>query len=75
MAFQDGYEKNVCQLSIRAPEEELANAHLILAAPDMYEALKALIEHMIMNKGDLSRPYLADVKRMAMKALAKAEGK
>lgn len=56
------------------PDAE-ANAHLIAAAPDMYEALKELIDHMTMTKGAFARPTLADVKRMADKALAKAEGK
>ena len=52
-----------------------ANARLIAASPLMYEALKALIAHMTMAKSELGRPYLADVGRMADKALAKAEGK
>jgi len=51
-----------------------ANAHLVKAAPAMYETLKALLEHLTMPKGELGRPYMADVKRMAYKALASAEG-
>ena len=45
------------------------------AAPELYEACKMLIEHMTMDKDDSSRPYLADVKRQALKAIAKAEVK
>ena len=45
------------------------------AAPAMYEALKELLDHYYLPKSDLSRPYLADVVRLATKALAQAEGK
>ena len=47
----------------------LANAHLIAAAPDMLEALKAalsLIEIVI--------PFDGEVNRMVRNAIAKAEG-
>jgi len=45
-----------------------ANANLIVAAPDMYEALKAM--------ADIHSPYSPRVAHdMADKALAKAEGK
>ena len=47
----------------------LANAHLIAAAPDMLEALKAalsLIEIII--------PFDGEVNRMVRNAIAKAEG-
>lgn len=60
---------------VLAEVDSEANAHLIAASPDMYEALKALQEHMTMGKSELGRPYLADVGRMARKALARAEGK
>lgn len=55
-------------------KENEANAHLISAAPDMYEALKALDEY-----GNASHPYNLKLKKVAFelldKALAKAEGK
>jgi len=56
-------------------EEKLANAHLIAAAPDMYEALEDIIKqaeksHMMLP------PDLADsIKVFGKQALAKAEGK
>jgi len=49
-------------------EQDLANAHLIAASPDLYEALKALVEYQS-NYGGVA-PNLAN----AIKALAKAEG-
>ena len=69
-------------------EEQLANAHLISAAPDMYEALKELINTYVMNKdsnGIFPHPkeFIACITPegrpeywdKAIKALAKAEGK
>lgn len=52
-------------------DEEKANAHLIAAAPDMYEALVALTcsDNDVLNDG--ASPVWA----AAMKAIAKAEGK
>lgn len=47
----------------------LANAHLIAAAPDMYEALKALVEYHQKYGGVV--PNLTNANR----ALAKAEGR
>jgi len=35
-----GMVRNVCALSVRPPDETEANAHLISATPNMYEALK-----------------------------------
>ena len=67
---------NVCVNGVVVAESfgDIANAHLVKAAPAMYETLKALLEHLTMPKGELGRPYMADVKRMAYKALASAEG-
>src|SRR3990167_4516342 len=60
--------------------EQKFNAHLISAAPDMYEALK-IAEVRIHNEirhhpeaGDY-RKILQDELRQVMKALAKAEGR
>lgn len=54
------------------PEQaQEANAHLIATAPDMYEALKAIIEEC----PDPQLPYGKAVVRIATEALAKAEGK
>ena len=52
----------------RTFDEYKGNAHLIAAAPDMYEALRAM--------ADIHSPYSPRVAHdMADKALAKAEGK
>ena len=55
----------------------IANAHLIAAAPDMYEALKEISE----GKGRYSLDKLThasntidDMKALAIEAIAKAEG-
>ena len=55
-------------------EEAEANAHLIAAAPDMYEALKALTFQFA---AAVERPYPADTRvyTQANEALAKAEGR
>lgn len=58
---------NACQ-SVN-PNNPIATAKAI---KDMHEACQGLIEHMTMPKNESGRPYLADVKRMAEKALAKA---
>ena len=46
----------------------LANAHLIAAAPDMLEALKAALSLI-----EIAIPFDGEVSRMARKAIAKAE--
>lgn len=45
--------------------------YLIASAPDLYKACKALIERM----NGSERLYLADIERMAEKAIAKVGGK
>lgn len=51
-----------------------ANAHLIVAAPDMYEALKALLKpYAIPN--DATYPQYPEYWCNTLKALAKAEGR
>jgi len=54
-------------------EEAQANAHLIAAAPDMYEALKEITE--LAPRAMLKLPYAIQAVEIAEKALAKAEGK
>lgn len=51
-------------------DEARANAKLIAAAPDMYEALKEARDYLRFNKGNASPIY-----DKADKALSKAEGK
>lgn len=49
------------------PEEELANCHLICAAPAMYEALRAISSY------ELELP--SEIVKQMWEALARAEGK
>jgi hypothetical protein len=52
------------------------NAQLIAAAPDMYKALKLLLERFEEMRGKYSYPMSLDLPRVwAEKALAKTEGK
>ncbi len=53
----------------RQPDETLANACLIATAPEMYEALKAIVND------DFLKHFPRDSIEMAKKALAKTEGK
>ena len=54
-------------------DESLANANLIAAAPDMYEALKATEYTMSVDPSELmEHPITAS---MVREAIAKAEGK
>lgn len=56
-------EKDNCRRDHRDPAE--ANAHLIAAAPDLYEALEYLLNNADLTRGD---------KIVAREALAKARG-
>ena len=47
----------------------VANAHLIAAAPDMLEALKAALSLI-----EIAIPFDGEVNRMVRNAIAKAEG-
>jgi hypothetical protein len=61
---------------VRDCNELKGNAHLIAAAPDMYAALKLLMERFAEMNGKYSYPMSLDLPRVwAEKALAKAEGK
>jgi len=62
----------ICRLDgIESPRETReANAHLISAAPEMYEALEA-VKDRIEGEWELD----ADSFQLVLKALAKAEGK
>lgn len=52
-------------------EEDAANAHLIAAAPEMYEALRELCDECDHMRDDFMRSLV----RHARAALAKAEGR
>ena len=57
-------------------EEAKANAHLIAAAPDMYEALRSGVEGIRLNPRGKERDLaIRAFMFLAEKALAKAEGK
>lgn len=55
-----------------SPEEMRANAHLIAAAPELYEALAALLSR-VGNDAD-AHAWFLDEQENAIKALAKARG-
>jgi len=56
----------------RADEQDIANAHLIAAAPDLLEALEAARKWMD-DRRELAE-YVPEI-AMALDALAKAEGR
>lgn len=68
----------ICATGDSAQEMETANAHLISAAPDMYEALQSIIEmnvqYAIDRYGDASQAEDMACVRVARAALAKADG-
>lgn len=70
------HEKYIAYLThlLLDPNEVKANAHLIAAAPDMYEALKELLEVARPLSPGLSTVTEHDL-AIATKALSKAEGK
>jgi hypothetical protein len=53
-------------------KQALANGHLIASAPEMYAALKALVEHF---RSDDESYYKSDLCTDAIAAIRKAEGK
>jgi len=73
-------QHGIAGYSIRAEEgiayniSREANAHLISAAPDMYEALKALLDEYQITDEDTEINVSANWVR-AFKAISKAEGK
>ncbi len=64
----DGY-----QIASVFPRNRVANAPLIAAAPDMYEALKEIVG--LAPRDKLKLPYAIQVVEIADKALAKVEVK
>lgn len=65
----------------KAKEEMIANARLIAAAPDMYEALKAVLSSAVCDDFDKSglaiTHYAIDgnIRKLINQALSKADGK
>jgi hypothetical protein len=77
-AFVGGAPLPVCELlwptDQRSEAETEANAHLIAAAPEMYEALKEANEAL--HRSDVMNLALDPIYRTRiMKAIAKAEGR
>jgi hypothetical protein len=60
---------NATELNNRMRGENIANATLIAAAPDMLNALNALCSEIAKESGDLDAPY-----EQARAAIAKARG-
>lgn len=57
------------------PEEILANARLIAAAPDLYESLKGFLEHVLHNYDLTERENkkFAELANSGLAAITKAE--
>lgn len=68
---------STCNVNNLPLDEQLANARLIAAAPDMYEALKLFIERLqYEQKHGWNYPIGLELPSVwAERALAKAEGK
>lgn len=66
-----GYQWHVCDVCDDMPDDHVANAHLIAAAPELYDALEGLLQNYKYNKrkGLGISPIMK-----AQKALAKARG-
>ncbi len=59
--------------SVGAPERT-ANAYLIAAAPELYEALKTIFENLLTN-GEFNRSeWIVALRQKAQAAIVKAEG-
>jgi len=64
--------KSVCDINLELKESE-ANAHLIAAAPDMYEAIRWVLEDYREKRANTSLAVSTHTR--LLNALAKAEGK
>lgn len=70
-----GYSNN--DDSDNTTKENIANAHLIAAAPDLYEACMECVDCLNVGKVDYQRmlQFQERTKPMLLRAIAKAEGK
>ena len=63
--------KSICRMWIQMDSQDMANARLIAAAPDLLEALKALVADL---KPYMGQGRMDDKIRNAIAAIAKAMG-
>lgn len=63
--------KSICRMWIQMDSQDMANARLIAAAPDLLEALKALVADL---KPYMGQGRMDDKIRNAIAAIAKATG-
>jgi hypothetical protein len=65
-------ETIICRVTQRNKDNKRANANLIAAAPELYDALRELLSRVANDKD--CHAYWCDAQEQAIKALAKARG-
>ena len=76
ICYHLGYKCVIAEITENIPEME-ANAYLIAAAPDIYEACLSVNKWLeaLINTGYAQHPLFQPMKNVLGKALSKAEGK
>lgn len=69
-SFSNGWKilASCCPLNISGPGEQIPNAYLIAAAPEMLEALEIAVRFFIENGGEQSYSFLPQLKKAVIKA-------